>query len=140
MAPPPQQQPTGPNPMATHVKVIAVLEIVFGALAAIGALFVLFIFTVGSAAINDSESQGTPEWVAGAAASLGFLIAALLAAIAVISILGGLKLLAHKRSGKVLTFIAAGLALLNFPFGTAFGIYAIVILTRPDTDRLLVEA
>lgn len=126
--------------MATHVKVIAVLEIVFGSLAAIGALAVLFIFTVGSAAIDDSESQGTPEWVAGAAASMGVLIGGILAVVAVIAILGGVRLLGHKRSGKILTFVAAALALINFPFGTAFGIYAIVILTRPETDQLLVDA
>jgi hypothetical protein len=126
--------------MATHLKVIAVLEIVFGSLAAIGAVFVLFIFTVGSAAINDSEGQGTPEWVAGAAAGMGVLIGGILGIVAVIAIVGGVKLLAHKRSGKILTFVSAALALLNIPFGTAFGIYAIVILTRPETDSLLVDA
>jgi hypothetical protein len=135
--PPPQAQTE--NPMAIHVKVIAILQLVWGIAVAVAALFVLFFFTVGSAAIDDSEQYGTPEWVAGAAASLGFLVAALLAGLAAVAILGSTRLLAHRRSGRVFTYISSALALLNFPIGTAFGIYAFVILTRPDTDRLLVD-
>lgn len=132
-------QAAAENPMAIHVKVIAILQLIWGIAVAIGAVFVLFAFTVGTAAISDSEQYGTPDWVAGAAASLGFLIAGILAGLAIVAILGSTRLFAHRRSGRVLTYISAGLSLLNFPIGTAFGIYAFVILTRPDTDRLLVN-
>ena len=132
-----QQAPTAAeNPMAIHVKVIAILELVWGVLAAIGALFAVFIFTTG-AALFRSSGEEEAEWLATASASLGFIIAAVLVTLAVIAILGAVKLLAHKRSGKILTFVSAALSLVSFPIGTAFGIYAFIILTRPDTDRLL---
>lgn len=141
MSPPPGAQPLPPerNPMAVHVKVIAILEIVWGVLAAIAAVFVLFIFTVGSAVLNDAESQGAPEWLAGAAASLGLLIAALVAGLAVLALVGGTRLLKLRRSGKVPTYIAAALSLIQFPLGTAFGIYTFVILSNAKTDQLLVN-
>ena len=137
-APPPSQP--AQNPMATHVKVIAVLEIVWGALMAIGALLALFIFTTGSALFQSAaEEEAEAQWLADASLGLGILIAVILGTLAVIGLLGGVKLLKHKRLGKTLTFVSAALALLNFPVGTAFGVYAFVILTRPETDQLLVD-
>lgn len=130
------QQPATANPMAIHVKVIAILELVWGVVAAIGALFAVFIFSTG-AALFRSSGEPEAEWLADASAGLGFLIAAVLVTLSVIAILGGVKLLGHKRSGKTLTFVSAALSLISFPIGTAFGIYAFIILTRPDTDRLL---
>ena len=129
--------PTRPavNPMATHVKVVAVIEIVFASLLALGALVLLFAFGVGTA-VTGSQDE-VPGFVPGIIASLGLLFVGLLAAVAILGFVGGMGLLNGKRSGKVPTFIFAGLSLLSIPFGTAYGIYAIVILTRPDTDRLL---
>jgi len=135
---PPGAMPTA-NPMATHVKVVAVLEIVWGALAAIGALFLLFIGSVGAAILRSAQSDGAPGWLAGAAGGLFLILAVVVGALATLAILGGTKLMAHKRSGKAITFVVAILSLLSFPIGTAYGIYALIILTREDTDRLLVD-
>jgi hypothetical protein len=132
-----QQAPAATeNPMAIHVKVIAILELVWGVLAALGALFAIFVFSTG-AALFRSTGDAETEWLANASAGLGFVIAAILGTLAVIAILGAVKLLGHKRSGKTLTFVSAAISLISFPIGTAFGIYAFIILTRPDTDRLL---
>lgn len=137
---PPPGQPQAENPMATHVKVVAILEIVWGALMAIGAVFALFVFTTGAALFQTaSEEAEEAEWLAGASLGLGLIIALVLGTLAAIALVGGVKLLNHKRLGKTLTFVSAALSLLNFPVGTAYGIYAIVILTRPETERLLVD-
>lgn len=127
------------NPMATHLKVVAVLEIVWGALAAIGAVVVLFVFTVGSAVLRDARNQGAPTWLSGAAAGLGLILAAIIGTLAVLALLGGTRLLKMRRSGKVLTYVVAALSLLNLPIGTAYGIYAFVILSNAKTDALLVN-
>ncbi len=139
MSPPAGATPTAPahNPMAVHVKVIAVLEIVWGVLAIIGALLILFAFSVGTAAVGSAEDSGAPGWITEMMASLGILIALIVGALAAVALMGGIRLLNLRRSGKVPTYVAAALSLFWFPIGTAFGIYAIIILTRPDTDRLL---
>lgn len=136
MSPPPAGAAQGENPMAVHLKVVAILEIVWGALAALGAVIVLLIFSVANAA---TRAGGAPAFVPHLLASLGILIAVVLGGLAALAIVGGSKLLHRKRSGKTITFVVAILSLLSFPIGTAYGVYALIILTRDDTDRLLVD-
>jgi hypothetical protein len=136
---PPQSWQPAPaeNPMAVHVKVIAIIEIVWGSLVGLAALIVLFLVTVAS---GITTAAGAPGFVAGIIASFGILIVLLLAPLAVLALLGGFRLLHLRRSGRTLTYVVAALSLLNFPLGTAFGVYAFIILTRPETDRLFAPA
>jgi hypothetical protein len=138
MSSPPPAQPMTPeqNPMAVHVKVIAILEIVWGVLAAIGAFALLMLFTVGSAV---TKGAGAPDFVPGIIASLGLFLVVLVGALAVVALIGGTRLLRFRRSGKVPTYIAAALSLVSFPLGTAFGIYTFIILSNEKTDQLLVN-
>jgi hypothetical protein len=131
-----QAQAQDANPMAAHVRIIAILEIVWGFLVAFAGLAVLLLVALSSAL---TSGAGAPGFVPGIIASFGLLILIPLAALAVVALLGGFRLLARRRSGRTLTYVSAALSLLSFPIGTAFGVYAFVILTRPDTDRLLVE-
>ena len=129
-----QPAPTGTeNPMAIHVKVIAILFLVFGAFAAIGAFVVLTMFTMGAGLFAESGADG----LAGVIAGFGVFLAVFVAAFAVLYILAGTFLLKRKRAGKGWGIAAAVPSLLSFPIGTAIGVYALVILTRADTDRLL---
>jgi hypothetical protein len=137
------------NPMAGHVKAVAVIDLVFAGLTFIAALGVIFAFGVGAAAVNSGEAYGAPEWVADMLSAMAFVLGAIFAAIGVLYLLAGLRLLAFRRSGKalgvasavvqlivgVLTVMGGGLGLIPL----AAGIYALVILTRSDTDRLLVN-
>lgn len=136
MNPPPAGMAAAENPMSTHLKVIAILEMVWGVLAALGALVFFFIFSIGTAA---TKAGGAPGFVPGIIASFGLIFVVIAAGLAALALTGGIKLLNRKRSGKTLTFIVAVLSLISFPIGTAFGVYTLIILTRPDTDRLLVD-
>jgi hypothetical protein len=130
-----QQAPTqAANPMATHLRIVAILEIVWGSLAAFAGLLVLLMVVIASGL---SSGAGAPGFVPPLIASFGLLFVAAIAAIAVLAILGGMRLLKHRRSGRTLSYVAAALSLLSFPLGTAFGVYAFIILTRPETDLLL---
>lgn len=120
--------------MAIHVKVVAIIEIVWGILAGLGAIVVLMMVTLAAGLTSGS---GAPGFVPGIIASFGVFIVAVLVALAIVALLGGFRLLHHRRSGRTLSYVSAALSLFSFPLGTAFGIYAFVILTRPDTDRLL---
>jgi hypothetical protein len=124
------------NPMAIHVKVIAILFLVFGGFAAIGALLVLGSFLVGAGIFAEGDAGG----FAGFLAALGIFLFVVVAAFAVLYLVAGMLLLKHRRSGKGWGIAAAVPSLLSFPIGTAVGVYALVILTRPDTERLLVNA
>jgi hypothetical protein len=123
-----------PNPMATHVKVIAVLEIVWGSLAALATLALLVFFGIGSAA---TRQAGAPGFVSALVGTIGVFLAVFVGLLAALALVGGTRLLHLRRSGKVLTYVTAAISLLSVPFGTAFGIYAIIILSNPKTDQLL---
>lgn len=130
------------NPMATHVKVVAVLNIIGGILAAIAAVFLLFVFGVGTVATQDTTDEGTPEWVPGVVASLGIILTILFAIVAIVCIAAGVMLLNRKRSGKTFGIIASILHIINiggFPISTGIGIYGLVILLNKDTNQVLVE-
>ncbi len=124
--------------MTTHVKVVAVLDIVYGSLAAVGALAVLLVFGIGTAVTGAERDQGVPDYVPGIVASMGVFLALLLGLLALLGILAGAMLLKHRRAGKGLGIAVAILSLFSFPLGTALGIYSLVILLNRDTDVLLV--
>jgi hypothetical protein len=64
---------------------------------------------------------------------IGFFIGAFLALLGLPKILGGWGLLKGQEWGRILTLIVSFLSLLNIPFGTALGIYSIVILMNKET-------
>lgn len=137
------------NSMAGHVKAVAIIDLVFGVLTALAAFGVIFAFGVGSAAVDANERYGAPDWVADMLATMAFVFGALFAAVAVLYIVAGIRLMSFRRSGKGLGIASAVVQIVvGLPtlFGAgvgivplAAGIYALVILTRDDTDRLLVN-
>ncbi|MBN1937970.1 MAG: hypothetical protein JW843_00155 [Candidatus Aminicenantes bacterium] len=113
--------------MTDHVKIIGILWIVFGALSLFGAA-VLFMLLTGISFIPDIDppAQGILRFI-------GFFIGAFLAAIGLPKILGGYGLLKGYEWGRILTLVVSFLSLLSVPFGTALGIYSIVILMNKET-------
>ena len=124
------------NPMMVHVRVVAIIELVWGGLLAVGGLVVLAMVIMASALSNGA---GAPGFVPGIIASFGLLFVVILGVLAAVGLLGGMRLLKLRRSGRTFSYACAALSLLSFPLGTAFGIYAFIILTKPQTDQLLVN-
>jgi hypothetical protein len=57
--------------------------------------------------------------------------------VAVPGLVGGIGLLMKTSWGRIVTLIVSFLKLLDLPFGTALGIYSIVILFRDDAPTYL---
>jgi len=113
--------------MNDHVKIIGILWIVFGAMSLLAAAF-LFILLMGVSFIPDIEPPAT-----GILRFVGFFIGSFLALLGLPKIIGGWGLLKGFEWGRIVTLIVAFLSLLNVPFGTALGIYSIVILMNKET-------
>ena len=121
--------------MVTHVKVIAVLFLIFGALGLIGAFFSGLLF--GSLASLVGVS-GEEDAAIGAAA-LGFVgtfVTVLFVVLSVPNIICGIYLLKFRPWARILAIVLAIISLLHIPFGTIFGVYALVILFHKDTEAL----
>jgi hypothetical protein len=115
--------------MQDHVKIIGILWIIFGIFSLIGAFF-LFMILFGVSLIPDTGDIA-PGILRFVAIAVGFFLALL----GVPKIVGGLGLLRQREWARVLVLAVSFLSLINFPFGTALGIYSIVILFNPETVK-----
>lgn len=124
--------------MATHVKVIGVCFIFFGALWILGALFSGAILGVLAGFVSQT-SDGDGAVGAVVLGITGVTLTTLLLAIGVPQMVCGFGLLAFKRWARILGIVLAAIVLVaSVPIGTVFGIYALIILFRKDTEALFV--
>ncbi len=115
--------------MAQHVKIIAILSIILGsAMALLG--FFLFAIIAGSGVVSGEEEA---MWVTGI---VGTFVGGILLLLSLPAIIGGIGLLKNRGWARILILVVAALSLLNFPFGTAYGVYAIVVLMHDEVRPL----
>jgi hypothetical protein len=121
--------------VATHIKVIAAIYLVFGILWAVITIIGPAILATVAGLVSTS---GDPDAAVGATV-LGFagiavtLFAGTLAVAFLITAWGLFKL---KPWARILGIIMSAVCLTNFPIGTAFGIYALIILFKKETEAL----
>lgn len=118
--------------MNTHVKVVAVLHLVFGTIGVLAASIIFAIFgTAGGIVIWNGEVG--PAAIVG---TIGLCIGGLIALLSIPDIVGGWALLAEKSWARILMIVLGVLELINFPFGTALGIYTLWVMFQiPDSPR-----
>ena len=123
--------------MQTHVKVLAVLFIIAGALGALFAIFSSVIFSVlarivGSSGGEGSAIGGTFLGLTGAILTIVWLV------IAIPSIVCGVGLLKFRPWARILGIVLSAISLVRFPFFTILGIYGLWVLFKKDTEALFV--
>ena len=122
--------------MQSHVKVLGILHIVFGAIGILLGLGMLALFggiagVVGMNAGDEDAVVAVP--ILGGIGGLIFVFAA---AISIPAIIAGIGLLSFKQWARILAIVIAILNLLNFPFGTALAFYALWVLFSRDGQAL----
>ena len=121
--------------MESHVKVLGVLHIVSGIVGLLIALFMLILF--GGLATGIGLSEGADAAVAVPILSLlGGGLALFITILSAPSILVGWGLMRHRPWARILGLILSALELLNFPLGTALGIYGFWVLLNGETETL----
>ncbi len=116
--------------MQKHITILGALHIANSALALLGAVAVFLAIVGGGLLSGDAEAILITT-------SVGILVALFLLVIAAPGLIGGLALLKRISWARILVLILGCLNLLNFPFGTALGIYTIWVLIQPDTKKIL---
>jgi hypothetical protein len=116
--------------MEGHVKAVAVLWIIYGAL---GLLFTFFLFAAlfGISFIPDM-GYDAPVILRTVAVGLGMFFAIL----TLPELIAGFGLYNYREWGRILGLALAFLNLISFPLGTALSIYTLVILFHSDTVQL----
>jgi hypothetical protein len=124
--------------MQTHVKVVAVLYIIMGALNLIGALF----FGLGAGIAGTAVGMSNDPDAASALTIIGVAGTAVVVFLLVLGlppIIVGSGLLKHREWARIAGIVIAALMIFHFPFGTAIGIYALWTLLNSETARLMGE-
>jgi hypothetical protein len=122
--------------VATHVKVLAILYLVFSGLVVLFALF-LMIAVGGASAIVGTTAP--PEDAAIALPIIGLGGMALVTFFLVLGLPGviaGVGLLKFQNWARILGIVLSALNLVHIPLGTILGAYGLWVLLNQDTERL----
>jgi hypothetical protein len=122
--------------MLTHVKVLGVLNIVLSALGILVGVLLLLVFggiagLVGMADHSDDRLIAVP--ILG---GIGVLIFILVMVLSIPGIVTGVGLLKLRPWARILGIVISALNILNFPFGTAVGVYGLWVLLANETLAL----
>lgn len=124
--------------MHTHVKVVAVLYIVMGALNLLAAMFFVFAFSIAGIAAGMS---GDPD--AGVAMPIigitGTALVIFLLCLSIPLIVVAVGLMRHREWARIAGIVIAALLIFHFPIGTAVGAYGLWTLLNSETARLMGE-
>ena len=120
--------------MTTHVKVLGVLYIALSALGICGALFLALAFGTANgivAANADDARVALPIIGVAGSALVVFLLA-----VSLPGLITGIGLLKLKPWARIVGIVLAAINLINIPFGTILGVYALWVLLNKETERL----
>jgi hypothetical protein len=125
--------------MQTHVKVLAILFIIVGAMGVVGALLSSMILSVLAGFVGRSGEEGAVIGSTFLGLS-GVLLAVVMLLMAVPSILCGWGMLKLRPWARILGIILSAISLIRFPFLTLLGIYGLWVLFRKDTEALFASS
>ena len=122
--------------MQQHVKILGVLNIIYGS---IGILIGLIVFAVlGGVAgfASQLDSSGDLEAAAPVVVLVGTMIVVVLAVVSAPAIIAGIGLLGFRPWARTLGIVISALHLMSIPFGTILGIYGLWVLLSAQTELL----
>jgi hypothetical protein len=138
--PEPPSQPLSPQD-GQNLQLLSVLFYVYAGVVAFSAVVFAFVAVLGLVLMPAPGSPGLPGAPKEIALLGGFfliifgLVALFMLAQSVVMILAGRA--CARRSSYAICVVAAGVALMHFPLGTALGVFALMTLTKPAVRELL---
>jgi hypothetical protein len=122
--------------MLTHVKTLGILNIVLSSLGILAAVLALLFFggiagIVGMACQDEGRLIAVP--ILGLVGSLIFILVML---VSIPGVIAGVGLLKLRPWARILSIVISAVNILNFPFGTALGVYGLWVLLSNETITL----
>jgi len=122
--------------MATHIRVVAWLHIVCGALGLCAALVALLFFGGLAGLVGVTDHSRNAQVAVPILGAIGGLAFAVIAALSLPGLIAGIGLLSYRNWARILTIILSAIHLFNVPIGTAMGIYGLWALLSDEGARL----
>lgn len=120
--------------MRTHVKALAVMNLIHAILVFTFGLIALVLFGGLAAMANTRPEAG--EIVMPMLGMMGGLLFLALTMLALPKFIASIGLLYYKPWARILTVVISGLGLWEIPFGTALGLYGLWVLTSREGTAL----
>lgn len=114
--------------MLRHVRTLGILHIVLGIFGVIVAFIAYMAISIGGIISGDAQAITITQIV-------GLAVGSFLLLLSLPGIIGGWGILHYKIWARILLLVIGCLNLLNFPFGTALGIYTIWVLMNAQSDQ-----
>ena len=111
--------------MEKHINVVGVLYIILSVLSFLGAFTIYFVLRLIGNFTDDHNANMVLTIIAD-------VLSVVLVALAIHGLIGGIGLIKRKNWARILILILSIINLLNFPIGTAVGIYSIWALLQPE--------
>ncbi|MEQ1693178.1 MAG: hypothetical protein ABMA00_17945 [Gemmatimonas sp.] len=115
--------------MRTHIKIVAIVNLLFSAVGCLAAASVLFSGVFGS--IFSGSLVGA---VVGSVASV--VMAIILGALSLFGLLAGFGLLNHQPWARNVIIVVSAFRLFRWPMGTLFGGYSLWVLFHDETRSI----
>jgi len=119
--------------MATHVKVLGILNIIGGVMGLFGALVVLLVFGGVLAGVSGDADAASTIPILGLT---GIAVATFLACWSLPGVIVGIGLYQMRPWARIAGIVISVLALVAFPFGTMLGAYGLWVLFSKDAEQL----
>jgi hypothetical protein len=116
--------------MKKHIQLLGIFHLVLSGMALFFALMV-FAILFGIGWISQDETA------LGVLTTIGVLVATFMTLVSVPGIIAGIGLLKFQYWARILALIVGCLELLNFPLGTALGVYTLWVLLNDEAIALL---
>ncbi|MEN6454232.1 MAG: hypothetical protein ABFD10_08225 [Prolixibacteraceae bacterium] len=111
--------------MEKHINVVGVLYIILSVLSFLGAFTVYFVLRLIGNFTDDTNANMVLTVIAD-------VLSVVLVVLAIPGLIGGIGLIKRKDWARILILILSIINLLNFPIGTAVGVYSIWALLQPE--------
>jgi hypothetical protein len=122
--------------MQSHVRVLGILHIVFGALGVLTAIFLMVIFGGITGVIGLNASGDDARIAIPVIGGIGALVVMFTAMLSLPSIIAGIGLLSYRPWARILTLVLSVFLLIHVPFGTALGFYGFWVLLSAQGGAL----
>lgn len=124
--------------MKNQLSTLSTLHYVYGAFLCVAGLALLGLVFAGmflnSGWLQEQGAQAPPLFLGAFLSGLGWLLFILVEAHGVLNLLSGARL--AKQRGRTFSQVVAAVNCLNFPFGTALGVFTFVVLGDRDVQML----
>jgi hypothetical protein len=121
--------------MTDHIRIIAILHIIFGALTILGGLGMMALFG-GIATMIGASGSSDAVVAMPIVGGIGAVIAVVLIVLGVPGLIAGIGLLNFRPWARTLGIVISVLDLIHVPFGTALGIYGLWALLSREGEML----